>query len=384
MRRLFLYIFIFIPLFVSNASIPTGYYANADGKNTTALRSALKTIISANYNQLTYTELWNAYKTTDVNASGKIRDIYSACTFTPLTDQCGTYVNECDCYNREHTTPQSWFGDGAYPMYSDLFNVYPTDGKVNGERGNLPYGEVATPSYTSGIGCMVGPSSFSGYTGQVFEPVDEYKGDIARTVMYMAIRYADNIPSWISANSGSTEVENFYDATNGLTTYAINLLLSWSRMDPVSSVETLRNDAVYSIQNNRNPFIDYPGIEEYIWGNKQAGIFSISGSNPVNSASLSSGTIINNGAQISFGKVNASTVRTFRIKSVNITGDLTVQVSGTMFSVATSTISQSVAASGYELAVTFNPTLSGIFTGAVTISGGGLPSSFIINLTGER
>jgi hypothetical protein len=269
-------------------------------------------------------------------------------------------------------------------MYSDLFNVYPTDGKVNGARGNLPYGEVASPSYTSGIGCLVGACSFPGYSGQVFEPVDEYKGDIARTVLYMAVRYADNIPTWISANSGSTEVENFYDATNGLTTYAINLLLSWSRTDPVSARETARNEAVYGIQNNRNPFIDYPGIEEYIWGNKKTELFSISGSIPVNSTTISSGTIINSGSQISFGKVKVSTNRILRIKSANITGDLTVQVSGNAFSVSTATIAQSTVLAGYELTITFNPTLSGTYNGSVTISGGGLLTSYVLNLSGEK
>ena len=250
--------------------VPAGYYTNANGKNTGNLRTTLQTIISNGTTDVGYSGLWTAYATTDVDGTGKIWDMYSNYHFTVSTNQCGTYTNEGDCYNREHSSPQSWF-NSASPMVSDLFNVYPTDGKVNGMRANYPYGEVGSATYTSENGCKLGTSSFTGYTDIVFEPIDEYKGDFARTYFYMATRFASVCQSW---SSGANVV---YGSNLGFSTYAMNLFLKWSRQDPVSAKEIARNEAVYGIQNNRNPFIDNPGLEEYIWGNNTSGTFSISG-----------------------------------------------------------------------------------------------------------
>ncbi|MPM56940.1 hypothetical protein SDC9_103757 [bioreactor metagenome] len=369
------------------AAIPEGYYDNADAKNANNLRQALKTIISANYKSISYDNLWTAYATTDINSStGKLWDVYSNCSFTVSTNQCGTYQNECDCYNREHTTPRSWFGGAVAPMNSDLFNVYPTDGKVNGVRDNFPYGEVGAASYTSGNGSKLGNSDFSGYSGVVFEPVDEYKGDLARTVMYMAVRYADNLASWLSAYSGETDVDVVYDATSSLTPYAMNLFLSWSRMDPVSAKETARNEAVYGIQSNRNPFIDFPGLEEYIWGNKTGELFYLNAPPPPTNAPVitATGKVVNNGQTVAFGTVSGSIQKSFTIRTSGISGDLTVAASGAGYSVSTATILQAQAESGYNITITFNPPSSGNYTGNVSISGGGLAPAFVLNLTGSK
>jgi endonuclease I len=389
MRRFFTLGFLLILFFTVRvlAAVPTGYYDAADAKNTNQLRLALKEITTQGFSGVSYTGLWTAYADTDINpATGKIWDMYSDCSFTLSTSQCGNYSSECDCYNREHTTPASWFSD-ASPMYSDLFNVYPTDGKVNGIRGNLPYGEVGSPDYTSYNGSKRGSSDFPGYSGTVFEPIDEYKGDFARTVLYMATRYADNISTWISSNSGSTEVEVVYHATNGLTPYAIDLFLTWSRNDPVSQKEINRNEAVYLKQNNRNPFIDFPGLEEYIWGNKTSELFYVNQEPepPVNQPEIIlTGKIVNTGQTIDFGTVGNAVQKSFRIKTNSIQGDLTVSVTGSMYTVSTNTILQASAENGYNLTITFNPTVSGDHTGKVTISGGGLPSAFEFNLIGRK
>ncbi len=399
MKRFFTLGFLLMLFFTVRvwAAVPTGYYDAADAKNTNQLRLALKEIITQGFSGVSYTGLWTAYADTDINpATGKIWDMYSDCSFTLNIDQCGRYLEECncnqnytkecDCYNREHTTPASWFSD-ASPMYSDLFNVYPTDGWVNNKRGNLPYGVVGSASYTSNNGSKVGSSGFSGYSGTVFEPIDEYKGDFARTVLYMATCYADNISTWISSNSGSTEVEVVYHATNGLTPYAIDLFLTWSRNDPVSQKEINRNEAVYLKQNNRNPFIDFPGLEEYIWGNKTAQLFYVNQEPepPVNQPEIIlTGKIVNTGQSIDFGTVSNAVQKTFRIKTNAIQGDLTVGVTGSMYAVSANTISQVSAELGYNLTVTFNPATSGQHTGKITISGGGLPNAFELNLTGKK
>lgn len=390
MKRFFALGFLLMLLFAVRvwAAIPTGYYDAADAKNTNQLRLALKSIISQGYSQVSYDGLWSAYANTDINpVTGNIWDMYSDCTFTLSTNQCGNYSKECDCYNREHTTPRSWFGGAVAPMNSDMFNVYPTDGKVNGMRDSYPYGEVGVADYTSYNGSKRGSSNFPGYSGTVFEPIDEYKGDFARAVLYMATRYADDISTWISNYSVDTDVEIVYHTANGLTPYAIDLFLTWSRNDPVSQKEINRNEAVYVKQNNRNPFIDFPGLEEYIWGNKTAQLFYVNQEPepPVNQPEIIlTGKIVNTGQSIDFGTVSNAVQKTFRIKTNSIQGDLTVGVTGSMYAVSANTISQVSAEFGYNLTVTFNPTTSGQHTGKITISGGGLPNAFELNLTGRK
>jgi len=352
------------------AQAPVGYYTSAEGKNTAALRSSLQAIISNGTTDVGYGGLWTAYAKTDVNSSGKIWDMYSNCTFTLGTNQCGSYSAECDCYNREHTSPQSWF-NSASPMVSDLFNVYPTDGKVNGERNNYPYGEVGTATYTSANGSKLGTSSSADYTGVVFEPIDEYKGDFARTYFYMATRYAGLCESWIA---GADVI--YSNANLGLTTYAKNLFLKWSRQDPVSAKEIMRNNAAYGVQNNRNPFIDNPGLEEYIWGTKTTEVFSTS---TVTTPYLGSPS---NGATVDFGKVafqSTDTASVF-IKGANLTGDLTVALSGTnatLFSISTTTISKANAEGGYRLLLNYSAQTLGTQAATLTITGGGIATTIV-------
>ena len=151
-------------------------------------------------------------------------------------------------------------------MYTDLFHLYPTDGKVNGQRSNYVYGEVISATWTSTNGSKLGSSDpATGFTGTVFEPIDAYKGDFARTYFYMATCYEDKIASWASY---ATEAQNILDgdAYPAYKSWFVQLLLKWSREDPVSQKEIDRNNAVYAIQGNRNPYIDHPEYAEYVWG----------------------------------------------------------------------------------------------------------------------
>ena len=176
--------------------------------------------------------------------------------FTFYSDQCGNYGQEGDCYNREHSFPKSWFGGTNYPMYTDLFQLYPTDGYVNNRRGNYPYGEVNSASWASQNGCKVGNNTTPGYSGTVFEPIDAYKGDFARTYFYMATRYFEEDNGW----PGSPMVDGSQPKT-----WALNMLHNWHTEDPVSEKEINRNNDVYDIQDNRNPFIDHPWFVDAIW-----------------------------------------------------------------------------------------------------------------------
>lgn len=239
--------------FALQAQIPTGYYNTAEGKTGTELKSALHNIIKGHH-VVSYNGLDDAYAYTDCYSDGKIWDIYSN-KHWDLNKTCGNYDSEGDCWNREHTWPQSWFKEKAGPK-SDLFHVMPTDGYVNNRRSNYPYGEVDNPTWTSSNGSKLGSCSTSGYSGIVFEPVDEYKGDIARNFFYMSVRYYGEDSDW--GTSGMTNKSTILD-------WAMTMLLRWSDDDPVSQKEIDRNNAVYGYQNNRNPFIDHPEYARMIW-----------------------------------------------------------------------------------------------------------------------
>lgn len=250
------------------------YYQAADGKKGAALKTALCGIIY-NRTERSYNDLWTDFRTTDKRPTdGKVWDMYSGITnYTFGTDQAGNYSQEGDKYNREHSFPKSWFGDNT-PMYTDLFHLYPTDGFVNGKRSNYPFGETSSPTYTSaGSFSKLGPCSYPGYTGTVFEPNDLYKGDFARTYFYMVTCYEEKIVDWYNSYSESrpTLDGNKYP---GLSSWQLSMLMKWAKSDQVSAKETNRNTAVYGIQKNRNPFIDYPGLEKYIWGDWQDVAFS--------------------------------------------------------------------------------------------------------------
>ena len=264
MKRYLLFLFLSIPTLALFAQAPPGYYDAAAGLSGSELQQALHNIIK-DHDVESYGDLWSDFTQTDKKANGKVWDMYSDVPggtppyqYTFFSDQCGNYSGEGDCYNREHSFPRSWFGGNVYPMYSDLFHLYPTDGYVNGKRSSYPYGEVGNVSWTSMNGSKLGDNSYPGYSGTVFEPIDAYKGDFARTYFYMAVRYLGEDNGW----PGSPMVNG-----SQLKEWALNMLYEWHTDDPVSPKEGERNNAVYDIQHNRNPFIDHPEYAGAIWFN---------------------------------------------------------------------------------------------------------------------
>ena len=247
------------------------YYQAANGKRGSALKTALCGIIY-NRSERSYGDLWTDFQTTDVREDGKVWDMYSGITnFTFVTNQDrGSGGNkEGQFYNREHSFPNSWFGGKVQPMYTDLHHMYPTDKLVNNKRGNNPFGETKGEMFTSAEGfSKLGVCTYPGYDGVVFEPNDEYKGDFARTYFYMVTCYEEKLPDWYANYS---DVKPTLDGTMypGFSGWQLAMLMKWAAQDPVSEKEINRNKAVYDIQNNRNPFIDYPGIEQLIWGDMQ-------------------------------------------------------------------------------------------------------------------
>lgn len=345
------------------AQPPATYYNRANGKSDAQLKTELHSIISDGYVTKSYDFLYTIYQTSDIREDGKVWDMYSTCTWIPGQKKCGNYKNVCDCYNREHSVPQSWFSSRS-PMVSDAFHVYPTDGKVNGQRSSYPFGESTNGTTLSNGQGRLGKSTFSGYSGTVFEPVDEYKGDFARTYFYFATRY-ENIMTSIGGESfNNTKYPAF-------TTWSKELFLKWHRQDPVSQKEITRNNAIYMYQKNRNPFIDYPELAEHIWGNRVGQPFNATS---VDFPYLSMPTA---GYQLNFGTVAYQHITTaeMNIKGHNLTGDLTLNISGensTLFNISANHISKADAENGYLIQVTHIASSTGNHQAEITISGGGI------------
>ena len=270
-RRLLLQTALMLMVTCCWAQGPNGsgtYYKKADGYKGAALKTSLSGIIPIpSGRNVGYDGLYEGYKKTDTRPDGCVRDWYSNATNYHHGDNKGNYSKEGDMYNREHTVPQSWFGSGG--IKSDIIHVVPSDGFINGKRGNLPFGEVGNVpdknksknGYSKWGSCIT-----DGYSGTVFEPNDEIKGDIARIYFHMATCYETVAPSWGH--------DVFSTAYNGFEKWALDMLIRWSEQDPVDDVEIARNNAVYEVQGNRNPFVDYPGLEDYIWGDKKDVPFS--------------------------------------------------------------------------------------------------------------
>lgn len=390
---------LFIGVCVVVAKPSATHYAILDGKSGSTLFNALSECAGKGYHSLGYDGLYTAYPKTD-SRNGKIWDMYSDCEFD-YSDKCGNYSRECDCYNREHSVPKSWWGGGTSNQGCDIFILLPTDGYVNGRRSNYPLGEVgADATYVSHNGSKVGNSALSGYSDKVFEPIDEYKGDFARGVLGAMVKWKG---SWTQGNGSSTFNGKYTSADNyGLTPYGVALLMKWHRQDPVSQKELDRNDAIEQTQGNRNPFIDYPCLAEYLWGERKDRTVELgtlmsayddaypdsdhTGCDcvPLTSPVLTSPRA---GTEINFGEVETDTEATgfFTLKGALLTQSLSLSLSGQdmeAFRVSPSFVTAQQALSGQQVAVVFRPQEARVYTAELTVT---TPecSSVTLTLTGR-
>ncbi|MGB3592120.1 MAG: endonuclease [Nonlabens sp.] len=267
--------------YYATAQPPSGYYSSASGLSGYALKSQLANIIAAGQNTRGYGELLDLYFISDndvyydANQSDTVLDLYSENPLGPdpynytRNDNCGNFNREGVCYNREHIFPQGFFNQQTTPR-NDAHHVIPTDGWVNGGRSSFPFGEVdlANPASITvySNGSRRGASATPGFTSTVFEPIDEFKGDIARMLLYFATRYENNHndSSWDNPNSSINDPRDgskgrFYEQ------WYVDLLVQWHVQDGVSQREIDRNNDIFNYQNNRNPFIDNPQFVEMIW-----------------------------------------------------------------------------------------------------------------------
>jgi endonuclease I len=235
-----------------------GYYNSAVGKKEAVLKTALYQIIKI-HDVLEYYSSSTSFLKTDWHPDGYFWDMYS--------NNKRTYWSGM---NREHNMPKSWWSSNPETTiaYTDLHNLYPSDATANSAKSNYPLGIVnSNPIFTNGA-VKVGTNTFTGYNGLVFEPGDEFKGDFARDYMYMVTCYEDYKLNWRSLGTSSMLLSG--GTYPVFKPYAINLLLQWHRNDKVSSKEKIRNNEVEKLQKNRNPFIDFPVLAEFLWG-KYAG-----------------------------------------------------------------------------------------------------------------
>lgn len=359
------------------AEVPAGYYDDAVGKSGEALQKSLSTIIN-DATDVGYSGLWDLYRTTDRRPDGKVWDMYSDVTdFEFGKDQCGgNYSSEGDCYNREHSVPKSWFSEQS-PMVSDAWHIYPTDGKINGMRSNYPFGEVGETTSSSQNGfSKLGKSVTPGYTSTVFEPNDEYKGDFARTYFYFATRYQARINNW-----GGIFVSSYPH----IVQWQLDMLLRWHQQDPVSQKEIDRNEAVYaSEQGNRNPFIDYPELVDLIFGDRRNEPFSPTGEETPYIEAPQGGSTIDLG----IASVNVSDPVTMQIqvKGRNIEGEVSLAIGGTdseCFSVNPGTLTADAVNNGATVELSYHSAVVGSHRATLSITGGGISSAVVVNLTGQ-
>lgn len=254
----------------SNGNCP---YGELNGLKGSELLSALHQMI-AEHHVLSYDEVRADRARVDFRSDGTLWDIYSECEFYS-SDYCNnTNYNttvECDCYNREHIVPISFWGSNKdAEMYTDLHHVLPSDNATNAKRGAWAFGEVTgSVEWSNSLGTKLGYSS--AYNKTVFEPADEYKGDIARIYFYMITCYLDRN---FTIGGQGYKMFTWSGGTAGFSNTTRSQLIKWHRNDPVSQKEQNRNDAVEYKQANRNPFVDDPELAEHIWGSKSATPYS--------------------------------------------------------------------------------------------------------------
>lgn len=391
------YLAILFTLFASTASADysEAYYSLMNGKKREELKAAAKECVST-HQTLEYYSLPNYWVYSDIYPdlyNGKKRwwEMYSDAVYLIGSGQSGTSSFSANHMQREHAVPKSWWkynGSVEYtPAYSDMWNLYPSDASANQAKLNYPFGETASTIFDNGC-TKVGPAKtgYGGGASNVFEPADEYKGDFARACFYMATVYDDLNWCYTYMFTKST-----YPT---LVTWASDMLLQWARQDPVSQKEIDRNNAVEQCQGNRNPFIDFPELAEYIWGTRTKETFYVKDQDTTDPTPPITGdpelTAPVSGETLDFGEiaVNVPVTRALQIKGKNLTESLSLRVVGAdkdCFKADVSTIPASTMnrEGGYLLNITFKPTEVRSYDAKITLYDGGLSGSVVVSLHGE-
>ncbi|MCG7535809.1 endonuclease [Pseudoalteromonas sp. OOF1S-7] len=277
--------FALILSFMSHAHVPQGYYDEANGLDGLALKKALHDIID-NHRVLPYTHRQN-----DNWFDGENMDVWEALLITdsacPITDsKCGEvqllYLDETrsylqanrgkgkhDSWDREHVWPKSrGFSKKSQIGYTDLHHLRPADRNINGAHNNYGYDLGGTYVLDKLANGSTSKTSIKiDRANQSFEPSDRAKGQVARMLFYMAVRY-ESVDSNEDENMPDLTLKDKNAKESSPWIGDLCTLISWNNEFPVSRFEELRNDKVMAVQGNRNPFIDNPSWAQSIWGHK--------------------------------------------------------------------------------------------------------------------
>ncbi len=365
------------------SDVPANYYSKMDGKKRESLKNATHEIINP-HTVVTYNSLFpQQFPKTDVypeayNGQERWWEMYS--------DEVFYVRNGWKGMNREHSFPKSWWGGYQNDAYTDLFHLYPSEASANSAKSNYPLGPVETATFDNGVS-KVGYAfpGYGGNAGKVFEPADEYKGDFARTYFYVVTCYQDL--TW----------KYTYMLQQGdyptLKPWASEMLLDWARKDPVSQKEIDRNEAVYLIQGNRNPFIDFPELAEYIWGTRANETFYVAEQGGTITPPITGEPELYapvDGSTLDFGEVAIGSSETVElmVRGANLTSALSIRVTGSdrkMFSLIGISENQIPASkinsdTGYKLTIKYSPTTEGKHSAAITLYDGGFTAGLTFNV----
>lgn len=252
------------------AEAPSGYYNSLEGQSGVTLKKAVKAV-ARNHTAIPYgDDTWEVFKESDVHMVGN-----SLCWWDMYSNNNVAVSSGHGGLNIEHSVANSWWGGTKNDAYKDICHLNPSDATANNRKSNYPLGIVVSQTWGNGVTSVGKPAGGScGGASYVYEPCDEYKGDFARVFFYMFTIYDDI--AWMN----SSDRNYMYDVASDLLLrpWAYEMLLEWSKNDPVSEKERNRNDVIYKHQKNRNPFIDYPELAEHIWGSRKNTPFHLDGS----------------------------------------------------------------------------------------------------------
>ena len=340
------------------------YYRKAEGLRGTQLKEALHDLIQPSY-VLAYGggvgKTWTGFWYTDQMENMQVRDRYSN-----VVRYLNPDMSAVSNMNIEHIWANSWWGHIKNNAYCDLFNLYPADATANGRKSNNPIGIVdGTVSYTNGV-TKVGKSSSYRADSLItaWEPADQWKGDFARTYFYMATCYSHMTSLWTTTEGLLTVDPN---SPLLMRPWVYNLMLEWAEADPLDEIEQQRCDAIYEIQGNRNPFVDYPELCYYIWGNKSDEQFYCSEEHgaeifvPVASE------------EIDFGLHPLS--RPFsakvQVRGRGLNEGASLAVTDEYFSIGKATLSANEIHEGTDVSISVTPTEEGTYTTMLLLEGSG-------------
>lgn len=242
----------------ARADIPMGYYQTLDGKCGEELKTAIHNLVSNNVSMLSYgsgnEHTWWGFYVTDYIMDGSRRQVVDR--YSNDVRYFGNRGSSVSGMNIEHSFPKSWWGGSSNNAYKDLYNLMPCEQSINSSKSN--YGMGVVTNVKTNNGCTKVGTGANGT--QLWEPADKWKGEFARGYMYMATAYQNF--TWTGQALNSLQ----QGAYPTLQKWASDLYIEWAEGDPVDQMEIDRNQAVAGIQGNRNPFVDFPNLMHYVWG----------------------------------------------------------------------------------------------------------------------